>query len=129
MHTATGFTPQYLLFVEEARVRSAVIVGIPKLEKNPSTYSFRRYQRLSIAYDAGREATACTQRRAKDYYDAGAYQKIFQVGDKVRIRIPTLAQSSSKLQSKWSEIQPFPRFKELLQPFQITQRKAKLLST
>ena len=40
----------------------------------------------------------------KDYYDAGAYHKIFQVGDKVRIRIPTLAQSSSKLQSKWSEI-------------------------
>ena len=96
MHTATGFTPVFLVFGEEARVPSEVIIGIPELERNPSPYSFRCYQRLSLAYDAAREATASAQRRAKDYYDAGAYHKIFQVGDKVRIRIPTLAQSPSK---------------------------------
>ena len=114
VHTETGFSPQFLMFGEEARVQSEAIIGIPKLEQNPSAYSFRRYQPLSLAYDAAREATACAQRRAKDYYDAGAYQKIFQVGDKVRIRIPTLAQSPSKLQSKWSEIHTISKIQGVL---------------
>ena len=48
------------------------------------------------------EATSCAQRRAKDEYDAGAY--LFYVGDKLGSRVPTLAQSHSKLQSKSSEI-------------------------
>ena len=82
---------------EEARVPTEVIIGIHKLEQNTSDYSVRRDQRLSLAYDAARKTTACAERRAKDYYDAVAYHKIFQVGDKVRIRIPTLAQSPSKL--------------------------------
>ena len=70
------------------------------VEKNASASSFRSYQRLSLAYDAAREGTLCAERRAKDYYEAGAYHKIFQVGDKFRIRIPTLAQSPIKSQSK-----------------------------
>ena len=48
MHTALGFTAQFLMFEEEALVPSEVIVGIPQLEGNPSAYSFLRYQRLSI---------------------------------------------------------------------------------
>ena len=59
VHTSTSFTPQFLMFGEEARVPSEVMIGIPKLEQNPSAYSFRRYQRLSLAYDAAGEATAC----------------------------------------------------------------------
>ena len=50
MHTATGFTPQFLMFGEGARVPSEVIIGIPKLEQNPSAYLFRLYQRHSLAY-------------------------------------------------------------------------------
>ena len=61
VHTATCFTPQFLMFGEEARIPSEVFIGILKLEQNPLGYSFRCYQRLSLAYNAAREATACAQ--------------------------------------------------------------------
>ena len=65
VHSGTGFTPQFLMFGEESRVPSEVIVGIPTLQQTASAYSFRRYQRLSLAYNSTGEATACAQRRAK----------------------------------------------------------------
>ena len=77
VHTAMGFSPQFIMFGEHARVPSEGNIGIHKLEQNPSAYSFRRYQRLSLLYNAAREATACAQRLAKDYYDPGTYHKIF----------------------------------------------------
>ena len=48
VHTATGNTPYLLMFGEEARVPSEVIVDILTLEQTPSAYSFRRYRRLSL---------------------------------------------------------------------------------
>ena len=100
---------------EEARVLSEVVIGILQLEQTPSTYCFRRYKQLSLAYDAAREATASAQHRAIDYYDAAAaHHKLFQVGDRVRIRIPTLSQSSSKLSSKWSEIRTISKLQSVV---------------
>ena len=42
MHSATGFTPQFLIFGEQARVPSEVIGGTPRLEQRHSGYSFPR---------------------------------------------------------------------------------------
>ena len=38
VYTATGCTPQFLMYGEEARVHSEVIIWIPQLEQNPSGY-------------------------------------------------------------------------------------------
>ena len=54
VHTATGFTQQFLMFGEEARVPSQGMIGIPRLEQSPSPSSFRRYRRRSLPYDAAR---------------------------------------------------------------------------
>lgn len=66
--TSTGYTPQILMFGQEARVPVEVISWIPPLEQKPSAYSWH-----SLAYDAAREAKSCALRRAKDYNDAGAH--------------------------------------------------------
>ena len=71
---------------------------------NPFGLFFASLSRLSLAYDVTEEATPSAKRPAKYYSDAEEYHKHFQVGDKFRIRIPTLAQSSSKLESKSGEI-------------------------
>ena len=70
----------------------------------------------------------CAPGRVKDYYDPRAYHRIFQVGDKVRIRIPTLAQSPSKLQLKWSEIQTISKIEGAVAtiPDPTTQRQTRV---
>ena len=103
VHTTTGFTPYFLTFGVEARVPSEILVGLPEMERTPAAYAFQRYQKLGVAYEAAREATYTATKRAKDYYDMGANQKQFRVGDNVRIRMAPLNRPPSKLHSKWSK--------------------------
>ena len=72
VHNSTGITLQFLMFGEEGRVPSEVIISIPPLEQTTSAYTFRRFKQLSLAYDAAREETASVKHLAKDYYDTGA---------------------------------------------------------
>ena len=104
VHTATGFTQHFLMFGDETRIPLELILVIPLLEHTHSADYFRRYQRLSLACDAAGESTLYAQRWAKATYDVGGFHKHFHVPDTVRGRILTIAQSPTRLQSKYSEI-------------------------
>ena len=72
------------------------------MERTPATYAFQRYQKPGVAYESARESADTVAKRAKDYYDMGAIQKQFQVGDNVRIRVAPLNRPApTKLRSKW----------------------------
>ena len=72
VHTATGFTPQFLMMGSEARVPSEVQIGIPPAELSSSSFAYNRYKKLELAYESARENLTTRQRRTKDYYDLGA---------------------------------------------------------
>ena len=88
----------------EARVRSEILVCLPEMERTPAAYAFQRYQNLGLAYEAARELAYTAEKRANDYYDIGAIQKQFNVGDKVRIRMAPMNRPATKLHSKWSTL-------------------------
>ena len=104
IHSTTGFTPQMLMFGGEARIPSEIIVGRSEKDQSPASFAFTRCKTLIKAYNVARESSMAVQRRSKDYYDAGGINKIFQVGDQVRIRLMALSKVASKLKSKWSSI-------------------------
>ena len=74
------------------------------MERTPADYAFQRYQKLGVAYEAARESAFAASKRTKVYYDMGAIQKQFQVGDIVRIRMAPLNRALTKLHSKWSKL-------------------------
>ena len=88
VHSTTGFTPYFLMFGVKTRIPSEIIVGLPEMERTPAT--FQRYQKLGVVFEAARESAYTAAKRAKDYYDMGAIQKQFQVGDNVPIRMVPL---------------------------------------
>ena len=91
------------MFGVEARIPSEILVGLPEMERTPAAYAFQRYQKPGVAYEAARESAFAASKRAKDYYDMGAIQKQFHVGDNVRIRMAPFNRPLSKLHSKWSK--------------------------
>ena len=119
VHSVTDFTPQFLMFGEEARVPIDVIVLNLKLEQKPSSYSFLGYQRLSLVSDAGRDARHVPSHVGNSITALVHMRKTFKVGDNVNILI-----SPSKLHANCRKTIQFPKFKELLRHFQISQRKA-----
>jgi hypothetical protein len=101
-HSATGFTPQYLTFAQEARIPSAIVIGPPEQE-NPASLASRQVHELARAFETAREVLGQTQRRMKDRYDNGAAERIFRPGDRVRVRLVNLnVKPGAKLKSKWS---------------------------
>ena len=51
-----------------------------------------------------RENTTSQQKHSKDLYDLGANSRVFLVGDRVHVRLESIARSSGKLLSKWSDL-------------------------
>jgi hypothetical protein len=101
-HSATGFTPQYLTFAQEARIPSAIVIGPPERE-NPASLASRQVHELARAFETAREELGMSQRRMKDRYDNGAAERIFHPGDRVRVRLVNLnIKPGAKLKSKWS---------------------------
>ena len=90
VHSTIGFTPYFLMFGVEARIPSEILVGLPEMERRPGAYAFQRYQKLGGPNEAARESAYTASKRAKDYYEMGAIQKEFQVGDQVRILMPPM---------------------------------------
>ena len=105
VHSATGHTPHFLTYMQEARTPSELIVGPPSPPSIPPAKGtpFDRYMEQSKCYHELRSTLHMTQRRSKATYDKGACKRLFQPGNKVRIRLVRLHnQPGSKLRHTWS---------------------------
>ena len=101
IHSATGFTPFFLVHGCEARLPSDLVV--PVIDYNSGSYAATIVHIISSACAVARETLRANQQREKDYYDSGAVSRLFQPGDIVRLRIKNLfAKPASKLASPWS---------------------------
>ena len=58
--------------------------------------AYQRYQKLDVADEAAREPAYTVTKKAKEFYEMGATQKQFNVGDDVR--------PATKVQSKWRKL-------------------------
>ena len=93
-----------MMFGAQARIPSELIVGPPEIHPSPSCFAYSRASKLTLAYQSACEHLQTSQKRSKDYYDLGANQRVFQIGDQVRIRLKAIAKSAGKLLSKWSDL-------------------------
>ena len=66
VHSATDFSPDFLLFGVEARVHSEIRVGLPGMERTPAAFAFHRFQKLGIANEAAPESGYIATKIAKD---------------------------------------------------------------
>ena len=99
-----GFTPNFLMFCVEARVPSEILIGLPQMDHTAAAYAFQRYQNLGVTDEAARQSAYTAAKRANDYYDIGAFQKQFNMGHNVRIRMAELNPTATNLHSKWSKL-------------------------
>ena len=93
---STGFTPHYMMFGREARMPVHVIAPDPPEEKELSRHQYvqESKQRFQKAYDVARKTTGKSAQRYREYYDAKAYGKPFEVGDQVWLHIPYVKKES-----------------------------------
>ena len=84
-HMSTGFTPHYMMFGREARMPVDVIAPDPPGEKDLSRQQYVREskERFQKSYEVARETTGKSIQRYKEYYDAKANGKPFEIGDRV----------------------------------------------
>ena len=52
LHSTMGFTPYFLMFGEQARVPSEILLGLPEIERRPAAPAFQRYQKIGGASEA-----------------------------------------------------------------------------
>ena len=78
------------MFGEESRIPSEIIVGRPPESESISSFAFSNAKQLSKSFEGVRENNSQAQKRSKDYYDLGAVQIIFKIGDMVRVKVKTL---------------------------------------
>ena len=116
VHSSTGFTPFFLTFGAEARLPPDIVFGSPALNSIHLQTSailvnqmvrFRFFLNRSlfsvIFYARVRENLKSFHQREKDHYDLGAVERVFRVGDRVRVRIKSRQKGHSKFLSEWSE--------------------------
>ena len=93
------------MFGSEARFPGELLATRPVEDETPASYAFKHHRSLELAFSSARENQGKAQLRSKNYYDLGATQKIFKVGDHVRIRLATLGNKpGSKLKPLWSDV-------------------------
>ena len=93
------------MFGTEARIPSEIIIGKPPFENSPSAYALSHCKILEKSFENVRENLSASQKHMMDYYELGTNERTFQKGDKVRIRIKSLAlKPGSKLRSPWSDL-------------------------
>ena len=62
----------------------------------------RSFTTRSRAFATVRENTRSFHQSEKDRYDLGAVERVFQLGDLVRVRLKSRHKGPSKFQSEWS---------------------------
>jgi len=102
-HSATGFTPQYLLYGHEIKLPFDLLWGHPLPQRSVESYAAQLTNGITRATEIAREVTGEYQRRMKAHYDLGAVPKLFEVGDLVKIRRKTRGLDESRLfQLHWT---------------------------
>ena len=115
IHSSTGFTPFFLTFGSEARLPPDIVFGSPALNSSSAnlgntrtsdgsiSFLFKSFSLLSDVFTLVRENLKSFHQREKDHYDLGAVERVFRVGDRVRVRIKSRQKGYSKFLSEWSE--------------------------
>jgi transposase InsO family protein len=113
VHSSTGFTPFFLTFGCEARLPPDIVFGSPTSNSadgssylstsGPLSLLFKSFSLLSGAFESVRQHLKSFHQREKDHYDLGAIERIFQPGDRVRVRLKSRQKGHAKFLSTWSE--------------------------
>lgn len=85
-HSATGFTPNYMMFGREISEPVDLVAGLPPDSDNATSapeYVQQMRKRLELAHDITREALGESVTRAKRQYDKNACHTQYKVGDAV----------------------------------------------
>ena len=102
VHRSTGYTPHFLTYGVEARCPSEVIVGLPA-DATVDSVAAEQYRQLGSAMAEARRTLEGQQKRQKDWYDNGSTARLFRTGDRVRVRLSSLAyRPGKKLLPAWS---------------------------
>jgi len=112
IHSSTGFTPFFLTFGSESRSPPELTFGFPLSSNSSSNLRnlqgireisiFEQFSLLNRIYESVRSNLKTFHRKEKDRYDFGTSQRIFKVGDIVRIRIKTRQNVPMKFKAEWS---------------------------
>ena len=81
-----------------------VVWGLPDLTRTAESHSVQLAAKLSDAFSRAREAAQSYHRLMKADYDLGVVSKLFQVGQKVRVKQFEMQPGESKtFRRRWSE--------------------------
>ena len=101
-----------MTFASEARLPPDLIFGTPStllkgnssLSRGPLTSLLKSFAILSNSFASVRENLLSFYHGEKDHYDLGAIERIFTLGDLVRVRLMSRAKGPSKFNSEWSSL-------------------------
>ena len=106
IHSATGYTPNYLMFGREVCTPLDLIYGQPEEEKEAVRYCdyvFNWKEKIAEAYTLAREQLGTVAERSKKRYDMKVRPKALKVGDFVWYYCPRrIVGKSPKLQRNFS---------------------------
>jgi hypothetical protein len=107
VQSSAGFSPHFLMFGREARIPVNLMIPEPPQEEvQPTTseYAEKLKKRFERTYELTRANTKKASKRYKDYYDANAEDKTYNVGDEVWLHIPFVKKGKNvKLSRPWQE--------------------------
>ena len=88
LHSATGYSPDYLQFRRSMRRPLDLTVDRPESAIQMHNYAVDLVARLEYGYALALVQMHLIQDRAKDRYDAGAVEKQIKIGDFARVFEP-----------------------------------------
>lgn len=92
--------PYQLSFGDECRLPSESLVRVTPPDKTLALYPWAKYITLEDAFSFAREDLAKAQKHAKDRYAIVVTPRIFRLGDRMPVRLNTLARPGNKLLSR-----------------------------
>ena len=103
VHSATGFSPFFLMFGREAKLPVDLMYGSNRIEERCATeYAHNLREGLQSAYALVREHCKAEHRRQKDIYDEKVHGKPFVPGELVWLHSPAVPRGQSrKLHLPW----------------------------